>query len=109
MGAVSEQARTESVRIKLSPNISQKLEELAVEYGMPTSTLGAFAISQWIIEQENRKKTTKLIAMDASRRMAEAFNEKAIEKVLTATLPGVVKAMAELGHTVDCEAAVAAE
>jgi len=103
MGAVSEQARTESVRVKLSPQMSQKLEGLAVEHGMPTSTLAAFAISHWINDQEQKAKMQKLAILDASRRMAESFDPERMEKALAAALPAVIKAMASEGMELDHE------
>lgn len=101
MGAVSEQARTESIRIKLAPQTSKQLEDLAVEYGMPTSTLAAFAISQWIIEQDRKLKLMKLAAVETSRKMAESFSGESLEKALVAALPAMVKAMAAEGHELD--------
>lgn len=98
MGAVSEQARTESVRVKLAPQMTVKLEEMAIEYGMPTSTLAAFAISQWIIEQDRKLKFTKMAVMDASKRMADSFSGEGLEKAMEKALPAVVLALAEAGH-----------
>jgi len=103
MGAVSEQARTESVRVKLAPQMTVKLEEMAVEYGMPTSTLAAFAISQWIIDQDRRLKLMKISAVEASRKMAESFSGETMEKALVAALPAMVKAMASEGMELDHE------
>ena len=38
-------ARTNSLRLKLSPGMTGRLERLAETYGMPVSTLGAL---QWL-------------------------------------------------------------
>lgn len=45
-------ARTDSVRLKLSPDMVARLGRLAEAYGMPLSTLGALALGEWVVSKE---------------------------------------------------------
>jgi len=72
-------ARTDSVRLKLSPDMVSRLERLAEAYGMPLSTLGAFALAEWVVGKENNVRLARdavmgisaVIGGDAQRAIAE--------------------------------------
>jgi len=40
--------RDETLRIKVAPDIVRRLETLAVRFGLPSSTLAAYAVAQWL-------------------------------------------------------------
>lgn len=50
---VSENRRTDSVRVRLSDDMMARLERVSLGYGMPVSTVAAFAISDFVQQKEN--------------------------------------------------------
>ncbi|MEW6293828.1 MAG: hypothetical protein AB1544_11035 [Pseudomonadota bacterium] len=44
--------RTDSLRVRLSPDMMQRFQAIAGNLGMPPSTLAALAIGTYVIEQE---------------------------------------------------------
>lgn len=99
-------ARTESMRLKLAPDMLSRLESFSADFGMPTSTLAAFAVADWVNRQEMNRRMTKLAVVEATRRSIEQFSGAALEKALTTALPAVAVALAEAGHSTDHLAAV---
>lgn len=79
-------ARTDSVRIKLAPEMVERLERLASSYGMPVSTMGAFALADWINKQEQQRRLTEHAVVEATRSTMANFGGSDIEKFLTPDL-----------------------
>lgn len=84
--------RTDSIRVRLSPDMMTRFEELADRYGMPPATLAAFAIARFVQQDENNLN----IARDALNRMADKsldveVSEDAIAKAFAAVLPALVQ------------------
>lgn len=52
-------ARTDSVRLKLSPDMVARLSRLAEAYGMPLSTLGALALGEWVVSKESNGRLAR--------------------------------------------------
>jgi len=44
--------RTDSVRVRLSPDMMKRLESISAQLGMPPSTVAALAVGSYVIEQE---------------------------------------------------------
>lgn len=88
-------ARTDSVRVKFSAESMQRLEKVADNFGMPVSTLCAFAVMQWLQGQELQVQAVKMAVLDMARR---GFDSDGMEKVMQAVLPHIVKIMADQGH-----------
>lgn len=61
--------RTGDCRVKLSPDMLQRLESLADSYGMPTATLAAFAIAEWVNQKETNARNAKIAIVEAARKM----------------------------------------
>ena len=75
--------RTDSVRIKLSPEMLLRVEKIAEGYGMPTATLAAFAVAQFVQQQEAAASMTRLAALEMARSAVGAeFPQELIEKVM---------------------------
>lgn len=53
--------RTDSIRVRLSPDMMEKFETLSVDYGMPMATLGAFAIANFVRRELNSKSSENQI------------------------------------------------
>jgi len=96
-------ARTDSIRLKLAPDMHARLEKYAQSYGMPLSTLGAFALADWVNKQDLNASMTRMAVLEATRTgFAHAFNDEAMERAMAAALPSVVLALADAGH-IDAE------
>lgn len=61
--------RTDNVRVKLAPDMMERLERMASNYGMPTATLCAFAIAEWLAGKENNLALSRMAVMDMGRKM----------------------------------------
>lgn len=54
--------RDEILRIKVAPDILRRLEALAVRFGLPSSTLAAYAVAQWLAQQEQGSQLAEAVA-----------------------------------------------
>jgi hypothetical protein len=52
--------RYEKFWIKVEKNIKADLEEIAQSYGLYTSTLIAFIVGQWVVNEKNKKEKGSL-------------------------------------------------
>lgn len=83
-------ARTDSVRLKLAPDMVARLERLAEAYGMPLSTLGAFALAEWVVGKENNVRLTReavmgvgaVIGGEAQKALAELAASPQLEQFI---------------------------
>jgi predicted DNA-binding protein len=96
MTAVQENRRTDSMRVRLSPEMMERFEALAVRYGMPPATLCAFAIARFVQSEENSLSMSRMAVMEAARRSSDAMNlsPDQLEKVLTPALQAMLPAIA---------------
>jgi predicted transcriptional regulator len=83
---VSENRRTDSVRVRLSDDMMARLERVSLGYGMPVSTVAAFAISDFVQQKEN----TLAMGRDAINKMAD----QALESLDLDLNPEAAKALA---------------
>lgn len=97
MGATQDEsrARTDSVRIKLAPGMVERLERLSIDYGMPVSTMGAFAIAHWVNQQEQNRVNAVNAIEQIARMTGEKIDRVDIEKAISASMPAVAKALNE--------------
>lgn len=56
--------RDETLRIKVAPDILRRLEALASRFGLPSSTLAAYAVAQWLAQQEQGSKIAEAVAKE---------------------------------------------
>ncbi len=73
-----ENKRTGSMRIRLSPEMLERFEKLAKRYGMPPSTLAAFAIARFVQSEE----TNRMVVMDAARQQVKAMEGQVTDERL---------------------------
>lgn len=90
-------ARTDSIRLKLSPDMVARLEKLSVAHGMPLSTVAAFGLSDWICKQEQNASLARMAAMEIARQsvgmMGDMTNQ--LEKAMPAMLAAMQQAASE--------------
>ena len=96
MATAEENRRTDSIRVRLSPEMLARFEALAKRYGMPPATLCAFAVAQFVQAEENKVSMTRMAVMDASRRAGEQFemSDEQVERMLGPMLTEMVKQVA---------------
>jgi hypothetical protein len=62
--------RTGDCRIKLAPDMYERLETLAKAHGFPLATMAAVAVAEWVITKEQTAKNQRMMLMDIGRQMA---------------------------------------
>lgn len=67
--------RTDSVRVKLSPAIVERLEKRAEVMGMPVATVCAVAVAEWLEQKEQSRKVAHLTAVELANKMGGIFGE----------------------------------
>jgi hypothetical protein len=88
-------ARTDSIRLKLSPDMVARLEKLSVAHGMPISTVAAFGLSDWICTQERNASLARMAAMEIARQSAGMM--EGMGEHLEKALPAIIAAMQQAG------------
>lgn len=85
--------RTDSVRVKLAPEMLVRLETQAKAFGMPVATVCAFAVADWIQRKENEKAMTRLAVLEATRQSGEMLNmtEEQMDRIFTPMLVELAK------------------
>ena len=56
--------RTDSVRVRLSPEMMNRLEFISVQLGMSPSTVAALAVGTFVIEQERTIVVERVLTPD---------------------------------------------
>jgi len=103
--------RTGDLRVKLSPDMLQRLEALATDYGMPSATFAAFAIADYIVRQENSKRNVSEAVLDVTRRagdqMQANLSDEQLEKVFGPMIAAIAQqsALSQPNLPLDGEAA----
>lgn len=67
--------RTDSVRVKLSPSIVQRLEKRAEVMGMPIATVCAVLIAESLEQKEQNSKVAHLTAVEMANKMGGVMGE----------------------------------
>lgn len=93
--------RTDTVKLKLAPEIMARFEEQARSFGMPPSTLAAFAVADWLQRQENTAKLARMAVLDVARNAC--MTDESMERVLASVLPGITKALGQENLPLDHE------
>lgn len=64
--------RSGGIRMKIAPDIEERLAKISAMYGMPPSTLAALALGQWIAQQERSLHLTTAMAERVGAQMGDA-------------------------------------
>jgi len=105
MATPAENKRTDSIRVRLSPEMMERFEKLASRYGMPPATLCAFAVARFVQSEESNFSNARMAILDATRRAGENINDEQIEALLLRGLPGLAQALSQPNLPLDGEAA----
>lgn len=90
--------RSVEVRVKLSPALADAFNSIAEARGLLPATLAAYALGEYVERHEQQASVTRMMALDASRRMAEVFTDEAkLGKLLSTALshPEVAKLISQ--------------
>lgn len=79
--------RTDSVRVKLSPEMSDRVEKMASEFGMPSATFCAFAVGDFVRRSEQQQSLTRMAVLDASRRSGDVIDEAVLQRIIEGMAP----------------------
>ena len=103
MGTVNDasRARTDSLRVKLAEGMVERLDAVSKDFGMPTATMAAFALAQWITDYENKQKLTRQAVLELTRRLSSESLGNTLENALAKALPEITFQMAKAGYTLD--------
>lgn len=64
--------RGDDLRMKVAPEINERLFKIAQIYGLPPSTLAALAVGQWVAQQERTLMMTESMANAVGQQMGDA-------------------------------------
>ena len=62
--------RTGDCRIKLAPDMYERLETLAKAHGFPLATMAAVAVAEWVNTKEQAASNQRMMLLDIGRKMA---------------------------------------
>lgn len=83
--------RTGDLRVKLSPDMLTRLEDMASQYGMPGATFAAFAIADYINRQETNMRMARMATMEMARNAGDLLSSGGgLDKILETTLGPVL-------------------
>jgi hypothetical protein len=88
--------RTDSVRVKLAPQMLERVEKLATDFGMPVATLCAFAVAEWVRQKDQNVAIARMAVMDAARRTVDQspkMDDEAMERMLGPAVEAMLKQM----------------
>lgn len=96
--------RTDSVKIKLSPELLERLEVMSQQYGMPPSTMAAFAVADFLLKHENAAKAVKMATLAVARDSVPS--DELLERLAPDLIAQVYKAFSQVNRPPDGEATV---
>ena len=67
--------RDEVLRIKVAPDILRRLEALALRFGLPSSTLAAYAVAQWLAQQEQGSKIAEAVGKEIGGQAGDVIRQ----------------------------------
>lgn len=97
-------ARTDSVRIKLSPEMNARVLKLSEAFGMPPSTFCAFAVGDYVRRQEAQSAMTQAALLQVIHGIDNQVDPAMIEKMVETMLP-TMAAMSQKNLPLDHEEA----
>lgn len=98
MATSEENRRTDSIRVRLSPEMMDRFERVAQRYGMPPATLCAFAVARFVQQEENNASLARMAVMDVARQqgaeMQNLMTEESMERIFGPMLEAIMKEQA---------------
>jgi predicted transcriptional regulator len=74
--------RDTKVAIMFSPEMKERIDKIAVAFGMPPSTICSFAVASWVQQQENNLAMARMAVMQIARQTGEKLDTLDLEKML---------------------------
>ena len=103
MGTVAEldqsRRRSVEVRVKLSQALSDEFAAIAEGRGLLPATLAAVALGEYVERHRQQASISRMVALDASKRMADVFTDAdKVGRLMAAALsdPSVVALINDL-------------
>lgn len=94
--------RTAEVRVKLSPAIADKVQQYADERGLPSATLAAAIIGEWVEARGRKDQIERMVALETTRKLTDG-------PFMASQLSGALEdVMRRLMHSGDAESGLAA-
>ena len=78
--------RTEELRIKLAPSLSVEFSAIAQGRGVLPATLAALALGEYVEKYRRDQQLIKLVAIDSSKRIHDAFASGQFAESMTKVL-----------------------
>ena len=79
--------RSVEVRVKLSQGLSDEFSAIAEARGLLPATLAATALGEYVERHRQQASITRMVALDASKRMADTFtNPDKLAKLMATSL-----------------------
>jgi len=79
--------RSVEVRVKLSQGLSDEFSAIAEARGLLPATLAAAALGEYVERHRQQSSITRMVALDASKRMADVFTDaEKLGKLMAAAL-----------------------
>jgi predicted transcriptional regulator len=86
--------RTEALRLKLSPDMMDRLSCRAAAFGMPEATFAAFAVADFLNREEAQANLMRMAAVEMARRATDLDEEK-MEAAFKAAMPAIVATLSD--------------
>lgn len=91
--------RSVEVRVKLSQGLSDEFSAIAEARGLLPATLAAAALGEYVERHRQQASISRMVALDASRRIADVFTDAdTLGRLMASTLsePSVVAPINDL-------------
>lgn len=96
--------RTDSIRVKLSPEMLSRVEALSADYGMPPATFAAFALADFVRRNDFNQKITRQAAALMVKQLGPDMEALMASPEGSQFLDQVVSSASRLGVTAPLDA-----
>lgn len=88
--------RTDSVRVKLSPDMLSRVEKLAADFGMPPATFCAFAVADFVNRHDQNQRLARQAVGAMLKPMLKQFEDLMNSEALNEFVEDVVTKASKL-------------
>lgn len=83
--------REDKVAVMFSSEMKARLDKMAAAFGMPPSTLCAFAVASWVQQQENNLAMARMAVLQMAKQAGEKFDSAEFDQMLQAGIVAMAK------------------
>lgn len=87
--------REDKVAVMFSAEMKARLDKLAEAFGMPPSTLCAFAVASWVQQQENNVSMARMAVMQMARQVGEKVDGPEFAAMVQSAVVAAAKAQGD--------------